>query len=157
LKTGEEVYAFFERNYGEVVANELCANSIYFADKCEKPDWIDPKFSNPSGKELPEFPCKDEADYEEFLGWAKRQPEQLQKLSEDKLFLRFRCGKNMQERILEHVEIEKIPQYYKRIEDELEVLEYHGFSSYMLIVADYVAWAKRNGIAVGPGRGSVQV
>jgi DNA polymerase III alpha subunit/intein/homing endonuclease len=152
LKTGEEVFNFFERNYGEFAA-ELCANTIYFANKCEKPDWIDPKYSNPSGKELPEFPCKDEADYGEFLEWVKKQPEALQKLSEDKLFLRFRCEKNIQERVLKRVDADKIDEYYKRIETELEVLEYHGFSSYMLIVADFVAWTRRNNIAIGPGRG----
>ena len=69
LKTGDEVEAFFARNYtalyGENFAKDLCANTIYFADLCENPDWIDPKFSNPSGKELPIFPVKDEPDYED--------------------------------------------------------------------------------------------
>lgn len=46
-------------------------------------------------------------------------------------------------------------EYAKRIKEELEVIEYHGFEDYFLIVADYVNWAKQNGIVVGPGRGSV--
>src|SRR3546814_9340201 len=29
-----------------------------------------------------------------------------------------------------------------------------GFPGYFLIVADFIGWAKKNGIAVGPGRGS---
>ena len=62
LKSGEEVKAFFARHFTEEYAEELCANTIYFADKCEQPDWIDPKFSNPSGKELPRFPVKDQLD-----------------------------------------------------------------------------------------------
>ena len=37
----------------------------------------------------------------------------------------------------------------------MEVIFYHGFEDYFLIVADYVNWAKNKGIAVGPGRGSV--
>lgn len=46
-------------------------------------------------------------------------------------------------------------QYVTRCKEELEVIKYHGFSDYFLIVADYVKWAKAQGIAVGPGRGSV--
>src|ERR1019366_192690 len=57
MKSGDEVKSFFERNYGDF-ANELCANSLFFADRCEFPDWINPKYSNPSGKELPLFPIK---------------------------------------------------------------------------------------------------
>ena len=41
-----------------------------------------------------------------------------------------------------------------RIDYELEVIIEKGYSTYMLIVADYVNWAKEHGIAVGPGRGS---
>ena len=46
-------------------------------------------------------------------------------------------------------------KYINRCKDELEVIKYHGFEDYFLIVADYVAWAKSQGIFVGPGRGSV--
>lgn len=42
-----------------------------------------------------------------------------------------------------------------RVADELSVIEKMGFSGYFLIVADFVGWAKRNRIRVGPGRGSV--
>ncbi len=41
-----------------------------------------------------------------------------------------------------------------RIEYELGVIEKTGFCAYFLIVADFVSWAKKNGIIVGPGRGS---
>jgi DNA polymerase-3 subunit alpha len=41
-----------------------------------------------------------------------------------------------------------------RMETELEVIDRMGFNSYFLIVWDFVDFAKRNGIAVGPGRGS---
>lgn len=46
-------------------------------------------------------------------------------------------------------------EYINRCKAELEVIKYHGFEDYFLIVADYVNWAKNRGIAVGPGRGSV--
>jgi DNA polymerase III subunit alpha len=42
----------------------------------------------------------------------------------------------------------------QRLEFELGVIEEMGFSSYFLIVWDFVRYAKQNGIAVGPGRGS---
>lgn len=37
---------------------------------------------------------------------------------------------------------------------ELSVIERMGFPGYFLIVQDYINWARRNGISVGPGRGS---
>lgn len=46
-------------------------------------------------------------------------------------------------------------QYIQRCKHELDVINYHGFADYFLIVRDYINWAKSNGIAVGKGRGSV--
>lgn len=45
--------------------------------------------------------------------------------------------------------------YVDRCKAELEVIKYHGFDDYFLMVADYTNWAKARGILVGPGRGSV--
>jgi DNA polymerase-3 subunit alpha len=42
----------------------------------------------------------------------------------------------------------------ERMDYELSVIEKMGWPSYFLIVADFVNWAKDNGIVVGPGRGS---
>jgi DNA polymerase-3 subunit alpha len=42
----------------------------------------------------------------------------------------------------------------ERVEFELGVIEEMGFSSYFLIVWDFIRYAKENGVAVGPGRGS---
>jgi DNA polymerase-3 subunit alpha len=41
-----------------------------------------------------------------------------------------------------------------RLDYELEVIKKTGFASYFLIVQDFVNWAKKQGIIVGPGRGS---
>ncbi len=49
---------------------------------------------------------------------------------------------------------EKRKPYDERLEVELEVITQMGFPGYFLIVADFIQWAKRNGIPVGPGRGS---
>ena len=43
---------------------------------------------------------------------------------------------------------------YDRMNYELSVVEKMGWPSYFLIVADFVNWAKDNGVVVGPGRGS---
>ncbi len=42
----------------------------------------------------------------------------------------------------------------RRLDYELGVIEEMGFPAYFLVVADYIGWAKDNGIRVGPGRGS---
>lgn len=44
--------------------------------------------------------------------------------------------------------------YRERLETELSVIEGMGYVEYFLIVWDFIDYAKRNGIAVGPGRGS---
>ncbi len=46
------------------------------------------------------------------------------------------------------------PQYQARLELEIATIIKMGFPGYFLIVADFINWAKRNGVPVGPGRGS---
>ena len=46
------------------------------------------------------------------------------------------------------------PEVEERLNTELEVIKNMGFSSYFLIVGDFIAYARSQGIAVGPGRGS---
>jgi len=45
-------------------------------------------------------------------------------------------------------------EYERRLEIELEVISNMGFPGYFLIVADFIRWARENGVPVGPGRGS---
>lgn len=49
---------------------------------------------------------------------------------------------------------DKAKVYYDRLEFECETIIGMKFPGYFLIVADFIQWSKRNGIAVGPGRGS---
>lgn len=67
----------------------------------------------------------------------------LEKLCQDGLVKRY--GKTYEE-----VEAE----IRERMDFELSVVNKMGWPSYFLIVADFVNWAKDNGIVVGPGRGS---
>lgn len=45
-------------------------------------------------------------------------------------------------------------EYIKRCKHELDVIHYHGFDDYFLMVQDYVNWARNHGVEVGRGRGS---
>ncbi|MBW4707225.1 DNA polymerase III subunit alpha [Roseobacter sp. YSTF-M11] len=47
-----------------------------------------------------------------------------------------------------------VEEYEKRLDFELGIIEGMGFPGYFLIVADFIKWAKDEGIPVGPGRGS---
>ncbi len=49
-------------------------------------------------------------------------------------------------------EIRKI--YEDRLRHEIDIINSMDYSSYFLIVSDYIRWAKKNSIPVGPGRGS---
>jgi DNA polymerase-3 subunit alpha len=45
-------------------------------------------------------------------------------------------------------------EYHERLASELAVICQMGFAGYFLIVADFIRWARDNGVPVGPGRGS---
>jgi DNA polymerase-3 subunit alpha len=49
---------------------------------------------------------------------------------------------------------EELKTYVDRLDFEVEVIVGMGFAGYFLIVADFIKWAKEQGIPVGPGRGS---
>ncbi|MCL4674243.1 MAG: DNA polymerase III subunit alpha, partial [Sphingomonadaceae bacterium] len=49
---------------------------------------------------------------------------------------------------------DQVLEYKKRLEFEVQVITGMGFPGYFLIVADFIKWAKDQGIPVGPGRGS---
>jgi DNA polymerase-3 subunit alpha len=49
---------------------------------------------------------------------------------------------------------EKYQLYHDRLDFELKIINQMGFPGYFLIVMDFIAWAKNNGVPVGPGRGS---
>ena len=45
-------------------------------------------------------------------------------------------------------------EYEARLEFEIKTIRQMGYAGYFLIVADFINWAKNNGVPVGPGRGS---
>ena len=55
------------------------------------------------------------------------------------------------DRLADGIEFTK---YEERLVYELDMIVKMGFAGYFLIVADFIQWAKDNGVPVGPGRGS---
>jgi DNA polymerase III subunit alpha len=68
--------------------------------------------------------------------------------------------KGLQDRLQQHPPAgsgtadDRLKTYSQRLEDELQMITQMGFPGYFMIVADFIQWAKNNGIPVGPGRGS---
>lgn len=67
--------------------------------------------------------------------------------------------KGLEQRLIElfpdeNIRKENAETYSKRLEREIETIIQMGFAGYFLIVADFIIWAKNNGVPVGPGRGS---
>ncbi len=56
--------------------------------------------------------------------------------------------------LLKRLNMVQDEKYLKRLEYELSVIKEMGFVDYFLIVYDYILYAKKNNILVGPGRGS---
>jgi DNA polymerase-3 subunit alpha len=74
-------------------------------------------------------------------------------------FLRERAHEGLQTRMAQlYADVaarEKcMPEYEARLEFEIKTIIQMGFPGYFLIVADFINWAKNNGVPVGPGRGS---
>ena len=68
--------------------------------------------------------------------------------SDSYAYLRKLCEQGFQERFPDR------PEVHKQLDYELDMIHKMGFVDYFLIVSDFIGFAKRSGIPVGPGRGS---
>jgi len=68
-------------------------------------------------------------------------------------YLAAQARSGLAQRLTDDAEVDR-SEYEQRLEKELSVIRQMGFPGYFLIVADFIQWAKDNGIPVGPGRGS---
>jgi len=126
---------------------QACDNTQVIADRCD----LEFKFKDEKGRaiyHLPRFrpesvPKDAEFDLNAFFCEEARKG-LLERYAEPS----FQIKKNAEN----WPELEK--KYEARLRDELAMIERTGFAGYFLIVADFINWAKRNGIPVGPGRGS---
>ena len=104
----------------------LINNTLAIAQKCNVTLTTDQYF-------LPEYPVPKDHDFNSFLSELSRT--------------------QLDEIIKSYPSAEK-EIYLKRLDYELTQIHATGFSSYFLIVADFIQWSKDNDVPVGPGRGS---
>ena len=104
----------------------LINNTLAIAQKCNVTLTTDQYF-------LPEYPVPKDHDFNSFLS----------ELSRTKL-----------DEIIKSYSLAEKEIYLKRLDYELTQIHATGFSSYFLIVADFIQWSKDNDVPVGPGRGS---
>ncbi|MCE0724206.1 MULTISPECIES: DNA polymerase III subunit alpha [Legionella] len=90
---------------------------------------------------LPNFPIPDGSTVEKYLS-------HLSQVGLEERLLQIFKNKSPEELQASREE------YDKRLQVELNVINSMGFAGYFLIVADFIQWAKKNGVPVGPGRGS---
>ncbi len=90
---------------------------------------------------LPNFPIPDGSSVEVYLS-------RLSQSGLDERLLKISRGQSA-----DAMKSMRLP-YDQRLQIELEVINSMGFAGYFLIVADFIQWAKQNGVPVGPGRGS---
>src|SRR6476659_5803249 len=103
---------------------EACDNTLLIAERCEV------SFTEGEGRFMPRFPVP---EGEDETSWFIKEVE-------TGLSRRF---------------LEGVPDYArKQAAFEEDVIVSKGYPGYFLVVADFINWAKRNGIRVGPGRGS---
>jgi DNA polymerase-3 subunit alpha len=125
VRTPGEMEALFGHVDGAV------SNTLRIAEMCGGQ-------ADPTGKPtLPRFPVPDGTTEEEYF-------RELARTGLERRFDEFaRVGKRVDEEA-----------YRRRLAWECDVVTQMGFSGYFLIVADFINWAKAQGIPVGPGRGS---
>ncbi|CAG7572797.1 DNA polymerase-3 subunit alpha [Barrientosiimonas humi] len=103
---------------------EACDNTLLVAERCEV------SFTEGEGRFMPRFPVP---EGEDETSWFIKEVN-------SGLRGRFPAG---------------VPDYAQKQADyEIDVIVGKGYPGYFLVVADFINWAKENGIRVGPGRGS---
>ncbi len=103
---------------------EACDNTLLIAERC------DVQFTEGNGTYMPVFPVPEGEDEN---SWFVKEVEKG---------LRFRYPDGIPDDVR------------KQADFEVGVITGMGFPGYFLVVADFINWAKDNGIRVGPGRGS---
>jgi DNA polymerase-3 subunit alpha len=124
LKSEEEVRAILP-DYGNYL-NEAIENTQKIADACH----VEFEFGK---NKFPDFPVPKEHTVDSYLAYS--------------------CRGALLDMFMSRPDAD-MEAYYKRLEYELKVIKDQGFSAYFLIEQDFINYAKKNGIKVGPGRGS---
>ena len=126
VKTPEEMYRVFAE------APEACANTLLIAERCD----LRLPFDEPL---LPRYQTPDGVELDTYLERVARQG------LEERLA---HSGRSVGRKHGDEA-------YQQRLDMELNIIRDTGYSGYFLIVWDFIRYAREQGIAVGPGRGSV--
>ena len=125
LMSRDELIEKLAETVGYDIAIEAVDNTLYLNEVCNIEIKID-------GLNLPQFNCPKNFTPKDYLEYVC-----LQRLD------------NIKDKIADVI------HYTDRLYMELEVIETLGFTSYFLIVRDFIEYAKEKDIPYGPGRGSV--
>ncbi len=102
-----------------------------------------------ASKELDSFIAKIKLDLYPKKYYLPKYPNTKGASAKD--FLQGLCQKGLYRRLLGQV----LPEYQQRLFYELSIIDKMGYNDYFLIVWDYILYAKKRNILVGPGRGTV--
>ena len=133
-KFNEEQYFLTQEEMEERFADlpAALANSVEIAKRCN----LSLVLGQPR---LPDFPIPPGITLEDYL------------LQQSEIGLK----RHMERNFPDSEEREKeMARYHERLVFEVKTISQMGFPGYFLIVADFINWAKNNGVPVGPGRGS---
>jgi len=129
LKTSEEMYELFKDLPDALINNEYFPLRISYRPKNSLP--VLPSIQTEKTKNIDEL-----LENESIAGLKDKLKEYV---------LPGLKGKNFED---------AKKTYYERLSHEINIISKMKYSSYFLIVSDYIKWAKKNDIPVGPGRGS---
>ncbi|MCK5663963.1 MAG: PHP domain-containing protein, partial [Thiotrichaceae bacterium] len=130
FKSSESMYELFSD------IPEALENTLEIAKRCNVTLQLGENF-------LPDFPIPEGLSMDDYF-------RQLSHTGLDKRFIQL-----FGEDYLEQDDLkDTLKEYRERLDIELDVIIQMGFPGYFLIVADFINWAKNNGVPVGPGRGS---
>ena len=125
MKSTKEMQELF------VGLEDAISNTEEIANKCN----FDFEFGNIS---LPKYPIETDETSKEYL----------RRLTYEGL------DRRINKKDIRLDEVHSREEYENRIENELSVIDKMGYNDYFLIVWDFINYAKKQGIPVGPGRGS---
>ncbi|CAD5968613.1 DNA polymerase III subunit alpha [Planktothrix rubescens] len=128
LKSAEEMGQLFQDHLPNDIIQEAINNTVEVANKVEPYKGI---LGEPRIPDYPIPPDHTADTYLEEVTW-----------------------KGLLQRMNAKTRSEIKPVYKERLEYELKMMQQMGFSTYFLVVWDYIKFARDNNIAVGPGRGS---
>ncbi|MBD3841641.1 MAG: DNA polymerase III subunit alpha [Campylobacterales bacterium] len=123
---------------------EAISNTQEIVDKCN----LEIKLGNPTP---PNF--KFTREKAAIHGLNLPEPHLEYSMANDSVLFIHECKMGLEERLL-HVDESLHNEYRKRLQVEIDIINNMKFPGYMLIVWDFVAYAKSKDIPVGPGRGS---